>query len=140
MSTGAYLPILLLMGFVVVNAALSLVVSRRFRSVSSAVLAFAARVVVNVTLVLLAGWLLGRDRGSLSVGDTLFFVGLLSLLTLLDDRYRPIADARFADGGLDSARLADGAIDDTRFTDNGAGGARRPASAAPDDLEGTADR
>ena len=126
--------------FVAVNAALSLAVSRRFRSVSSAVVAFAARVVVNVVLVLLAGWLLGRDEGSLSVGDTLFFVGLLSLLTLLDDRYRPVADARFADAGLDSTRLADGAIDDTRFTDNGAGGGRRPASAAPDDLEGTADR
>ena len=79
------------------------------------------------------------------MGDTLFFVCLLSLITLLDDRYRPVADARFAGAGLDSTGLdstglADGAIDDTRFTDNGPGGGRRPASAAPDDLEGTADR
>ena len=105
--------------FVVVNAALSLVVSRRSRSVDSAVLAFGARVVANVVLVLLAGWLLGRDEGSLSVGDTLFFVGLLSLITLLDDRFRPVSEFRFAGTGV--------------------GGGRR-RSTAPRDLEGTADR
>jgi hypothetical protein len=71
-------------------------------------------------LVLLAGWLLRRGEGSLTVGDTLFFVGLLSLITLLYDRYRPVADARFAG--------------------TGAVGGRRPESTAPDDLKGTADR
>ena len=105
--------------FVVINAALSLAVSRRSRGVDSAALAFGARLVANVALVLLAGWLLGRGEGSLSVGGTLFFVGLLSLITLLDDRFRPVADVRFAEAGA-------------------AGGRRR--SAAPGDLEGTADR
>ena len=106
--------------FVVVNAALSLAVSRRSRSVDSAVLAFGVRVVVNVVLVLLAGELFRRGGGSLDVRDALFFVGLLSLITLLYDRYWPAADARFAAAGA-----------------NGRG---RDASAAPDDLEGTADR
>jgi hypothetical protein len=106
--------------FVVINAALSLAVSRRSWGVDSAVLAFGVRVVTNVLLVLLAGWLLGRGQGSLSVGDTLFFVGLLSLITLLDDRYRPVAGARFAVAG--------------------AAGGRRPGSESPGDLKGTADR
>jgi hypothetical protein len=106
--------------FVVINAVLSLAVSRRFRGVDSAILSFGVRVVANVVLVLLAGWLLGRGGDSLSVGDTLFFVGLLSLLTLLDDRFRPVADVRFADTG---------AVD-----------GRRTESGAPGDLEGTADR
>src|SRR5215204_3736634 len=86
--------------FVVINAALSLAVSRRSWGVDSAILAFGARVLANVVLVLLAGWLLGRDEGSLSVGDTLFFVGLISLITLLDDRFRPVADFRFAGTGV----------------------------------------
>jgi hypothetical protein len=101
--------------FVVVNAALSLAVSRRSRSVDSALLGFGARVVVNTVLVLLAGWVLRRGDGSLDVRDALFFVCLLSLITLLYDRYRPAADVRFA-------------------------GAADPDSAAPDHLEGSTDR
>jgi hypothetical protein len=116
-STNLFLGIAV---FVVVNAVLSLAVSRRFRGVDSAILSFGVRVVANVMLVLLAEWLLRRGGESLSVGDTLFFVGLLSLLTLLDDRFRPVADVRFADTG---------AVD-----------GRRAESAAPGDLEGTADR
>jgi hypothetical protein len=106
--------------FVVVNAGLSLAASRRSRGIDSAILAFGVRIVVNVVMVMLTRWLLGRGGESLSVGDTLFFVGLLSLLTLLDDRFRPVADVRFADAG--------------------AVGGRRAGSAAPGDLEGTADR
>ena len=106
--------------FVVVNGALSLAVSRRFRSVDSAILAFGVRVVVNVVLVLLYGWLLRRDGDSLDITDTLFFVGLVSLLTLLDDRFRPVAGVRFAG---------------TR-----APGGRHRGSAAPDDLEEPAGR
>src|SRR5215207_9797994 len=113
-STALFLGIA---AFVVINAALSLAVARRSRGVDSAILAFGSRVVANVVLVLLAGWLLGRDEGSLSVGDTMFFVGLLSLITLLDDRFRPVADFRFAGTGVAGGRL----------------------SPAPDDLQGTAD-
>ena len=84
--------------FVVVNAAISLWIARRFRTLDSIVAAFGARVVLNVVLVLLAGWLLGRGGGNLNPGITLFFVLLLSLITLLDNRYRPVAGVRFATG------------------------------------------
>jgi len=80
--------------FVVVNAAISLAVARRTGSLESALAAFAARVALNILLVLLASWLLGR--GDLHVGNAIFFVLLLSLITLMDDRYRPVQEVRFA--------------------------------------------
>ncbi|HEU4421451.1 MAG TPA: hypothetical protein VFR67_02795 [Pilimelia sp.] len=82
--------------FVVVNAAISLWAARRSRSVESVLLAFGSRVLVNVGLVILADWLLRREEGELNEANALFFVLLLSLLTLLDDRYRPVYEARFA--------------------------------------------
>jgi hypothetical protein len=84
--------------FVAVNAAISLWIARRFRSLQSIVAAFGFRVVLNVVLVLLAGWLLDRGNGDINPGITLFFVLLLSLITLLDDRYRPVSQVRFATG------------------------------------------
>lgn len=79
---------------VLVNAAISLWVARRWRSLQSVLAAFAARVLLNVALVLLADLLL--VRGDLSLVPALFFVLLLSLITLLDDRYRPVYEFRFA--------------------------------------------
>ena len=87
--------------FVVLNAAFSLGVARRSRSLESAVAAFGVRVVLNAVLVVLAGWLLGA--GDLDRGDALFFVLLLSLITLLDDRFRPVHEARFAPARTGSA-------------------------------------
>jgi hypothetical protein len=84
--------------FVVVNAAISLLIARRFRTLQSILGAFVVRVVFNVGLVLLAGWLLDRGSGDINPGITLFFVLLVSLLTLFDDRYRPVAQVRFATG------------------------------------------
>jgi hypothetical protein len=81
--------------FVVVNSAISLWIARRFRTLQSIVAAFGARVVLNIVLVVLAGWLLDRGAGDINPGITLFFVLLLSLITLLDDRYRPVAQVRF---------------------------------------------
>ena len=77
-----------------VNAAVILLVVRRARSIESVYAAFAARVLLNVALVVLADWLLGRVGGALDLSDALFFVILLSLLTLLDDRYTPVAAFR----------------------------------------------
>jgi hypothetical protein len=77
--------------FVVVNAAISLGIARRARSRESALGAFAARVLLNVLLVLVASWFL-----DLHLGNAIFFVLLLSLITLLDDRYRPVHEARFS--------------------------------------------
>ena len=59
-------------------------------------MAFGFRVLVNVGLVMLAGWLVARGGGELNRANALFFVLLLSLLTLLDDRYRPIYELRFS--------------------------------------------
>ena len=81
--------------FVVVNCAVSLWAARSARGVESMLAAFGVRVLMNVGLVLLATWLLTRGRGDLGWPDALFFVVLLSLLTLLDDRYRPIYELRF---------------------------------------------
>jgi len=81
--------------FVVVNAAISLWVARRSRTVESVLAAFGLRALLNAGLVLLADWLLAPG-GGLNSGNALFFVLLLSLITLLDDRYRPVHDVRFA--------------------------------------------
>lgn len=81
--------------FVLVNCAVALWVARAGHGVQPILGAFGARVLLNVGLVLVAYWLLARGRGDLEWNDALFFVLLLSLLTLLDDRYRPIYELRF---------------------------------------------
>jgi hypothetical protein len=85
--------------FVIVNCVISLWVARADRGIQKILTAFAARVAVNVGLVLLADLLIARGRGRLDWNDALFFVLLLSLLTLLDDRYRPIYELRFFPDG-----------------------------------------
>jgi hypothetical protein len=82
--------------FVVVNAAVSLWVARAGRGVEPVLMAFGFRVLMNVGLVVLAGWLLARGDGAIHLANTLFFVLLLSLITLLDDRYRPMYEMRFS--------------------------------------------
>jgi hypothetical protein len=82
--------------FVTLNAAAALWVARTARGIEPALLALTARVVLNVLLLLLAAWLLPREGGGIDRSAALFFVLLLSLLTFLDDRYRPIYEARFA--------------------------------------------
>ena len=79
--------------FVVINAAISLAVARRARSLESALAAFAVRALINVSIVFVAAWL---NNGGVHLGNTIFFVLLLSLITLLDDRFRPVHEARFA--------------------------------------------
>jgi hypothetical protein len=97
-STDVFLAVAV---FVMINAAISLAVARRTRSRESAFGAFGVRVLVNVGLVLVSSWLID---GGMQSGNALFFVLLLSLITLLDDRYRPVHEARFA-----PARSAPGA-------------------------------
>jgi hypothetical protein len=81
---------------VVANCAVSLWVARSARGVESVLTAFVLRVLMNLGLVLLAGWLVARGGGQLNRANALFFVLLLSLLTLLDDSYRPIYELRFS--------------------------------------------
>jgi hypothetical protein len=83
----------LLMGttvLVVVNAAIVLVAARRAVTTSSLVVAFAFRLVVNGALVLLAEWSLSSAPGDIKVGNALFFLFLLSLLTTLHDYFQPV--------------------------------------------------
>jgi hypothetical protein len=80
--------------FVVLNAAIGLWSARRGYSWDSAALSFAVVFATNVVLVVVAELLL-RSRGNdLRLPDTLFFVFLLSILTMLYDRYHPINEYR----------------------------------------------
>ena len=56
------------------------------------VLAFAVRLVLNVAIVAVARALLGGER--IDVRAALFLVAMLSLITLLHDRYLPVHSAR----------------------------------------------
>ncbi len=73
--------------FVVANAAITMAAARRSWSVESVGLAVAARLLVNVALVVAARVLLGS--GSITWA-TLFFLSLISLITTLHDRYQPV--------------------------------------------------
>jgi hypothetical protein len=79
---------------VVVNAGFTLALARRSRTITSTFLAFLARVAANVLLVVLAEWLLGPGDASLNAGNTIFFMSLISLITTLHDRYRPVLATR----------------------------------------------
>jgi hypothetical protein len=80
--------------YVMANVVVSLLVARHVGSRTGVLAAFAARVAVNIALVLLARWLLGA--GALDVGPTLFFVLLLSLLITYHDRFAPVSAIRAA--------------------------------------------
>jgi hypothetical protein len=57
---------------------------------------FLVMVVVNFGLVLVYSFLLPAFDGSVNIGNTLFFVLLLTLLVTMFDRYRPFFDMRVA--------------------------------------------
>ncbi|TDC48406.1 hypothetical protein E1281_24805 [Actinomadura sp. KC345] len=95
-TTGMQL-FLALAVLVVLNAAFSLWTARVRRGVETAAMAFLVRLAFNVGLVLVAEWLLGREGGRLDLLHTAFFMLLLSLLTTLHDRYRPVYEVRAAE-------------------------------------------
>ncbi|SDT10619.1 hypothetical protein [Actinoplanes derwentensis] len=72
---------------VVMNAAISLAVARRNWTIRSTGLAFATRLLLNVALATIGDWLLGRQMDGY---DTLFFLTMISLITTLHDRWRPV--------------------------------------------------
>ena len=83
----------LLMGttvLVVVNAAMVLVAARRAVTIESLAVAFGIRLALNSTLVLLAEWILSTAPGDIKVGNALFFMFLLSLLTTMHDYFQPV--------------------------------------------------
>ena len=81
---------------VVVNAAITLALARRSLNIGSILLAFLARVTMNVVLVAVAEFLLGRDERGLDASATLFFLVLISLITTLHDRWTPVREHRAA--------------------------------------------
>jgi hypothetical protein len=96
-----------LAAFLVVNAAIVVWAARAARSVASLAGAFAARVALNIGLVLLADWLLGGGRERLDAGAAVFFVVLLSLITTLHDHFWPVHEVRSAaDEARGAARAA----------------------------------
>jgi hypothetical protein len=77
---------------VVVNAAFTLVVARRSWTIESTALALGARILANVVLVVVAERLLGG--GDIDGSTTLFFLTLISLITTLHDKWRPVLATR----------------------------------------------
>jgi hypothetical protein len=91
---------------VVVNVAVGLAVVRRSGSVESVLLAFAARLVANTALVIVARALPGPVGRGVPLGSSLFFVALLSLIMLVDDRFRPVSAVRAAEHDAERAAVA----------------------------------
>lgn len=83
---------------VVLNAAITLVAARRQWTVGSLTATFAVRLGVNVVVVLVADELLPTGEGLLDGWDTLFFLSLISLITTLHDRWRPVHEVRASSG------------------------------------------
>jgi hypothetical protein len=76
---------------VVVNAAITLAAARRRWTIQSTVRAFLARLAMNIVLA----WLSNRLLGARIDGyDTLFFLTMISLITTLHDRWRPVHEVR----------------------------------------------
>jgi hypothetical protein len=82
---------------VVVNAAFTLALARRSRTLQSIALTVVARTLANVALVAAAEWLVhGPHGGSIDAGATLFFLTMVSLLTTLHDHWYPVMESRIA--------------------------------------------
>jgi hypothetical protein len=79
---------------VVVNAAITLALARRARSMESVSLTIVARVAANMVLVAVAEWVLPGDGGRIDATATLFFLIMICLLTTLHDRWQPVAATR----------------------------------------------
>jgi hypothetical protein len=79
---------------IIANTAISEWLVRRGRSWETAIRQFVAMAVVNGGMTLAAWLVLGSDNDDLHLGNTLFFLLLLTLLITLYDRYRPSYVAR----------------------------------------------
>ena len=80
-----------------VAAAFTLAMARRSRSIASTGWAFAARLGFNLAFVTVADFVLNRQGGDVGSISTFFFLSLISLVTTLHDRYRPVLATRVVD-------------------------------------------
>lgn len=83
---------------IVVNTAVSEGLARRGTHWRNLAVEFLAMAGLNAGTVALFALLLRSGEGRLHVGNTLFFVLLLTLLVTPYDRYRPVSIARFGEG------------------------------------------
>lgn len=98
---GSKLNLFIGVGIVVaVNAAFTIIASRRLWTVESAVAGFFGRLAFNVAFVLVSDQLLRSNSGDLDFIDTFFFLSMISLITSLHDRYRPVHAVRKRQGPL----------------------------------------
>jgi hypothetical protein len=81
---------------IVANSAVSEWLVRKGFGWSTAVREFLAIGAINVGVLVAARLVLPSQGGSIHVGNTLFFLLLITLLVTLYDRYRPVHLARFA--------------------------------------------
>jgi hypothetical protein len=81
---------------IVINAVLSQWLARRGTEWRSILQQFIVMAMINFGLVLFYVFLLPRFDGSINLGNTLFFVLLLTLIVTLYNLYRPIYVRRFA--------------------------------------------
>jgi hypothetical protein len=91
---------------VVVNVAVSLASARLHIGADNAVVGFLTRMGINIAIVLGGHALLGGDRMDLSAA--LFFIALLSLITLLHDRFLPVHAVRVTSANVDRTDTKDG--------------------------------
>ena len=74
---------------VVVNSAIWLAVQRRGRSIESMTLGFVVRTLINIGIVIAAEILLGPGP-DVNAGATIFYLMMISVLTLMHDRWSPV--------------------------------------------------
>jgi hypothetical protein len=84
---------------IILNTVVSHWLARRGTEWHHALTQFVVMGLVNLGLVFLYSFLLSILGGSLNVGNTLFFVLLLTLIVTMFDRYYPIYLARFTEHG-----------------------------------------
>ena len=81
---------------IILNTVVSHWLARRGTTWRSTLTQFVAMAAVNFGLVLIFSFILPQFDGSINLGNTLFFVLLLTLIVTMFDRYRPYYDARVA--------------------------------------------
>ncbi|GMQ79472.1 MAG: hypothetical protein BMS9Abin02_2069 [Anaerolineae bacterium] len=82
---------------IILNTVISHWLARRGRELAFSITQFVVMTVINFGLVLLYAFLLPNFDGSINLGNTLFFILLLTLIVTLFDHYYPVYQARFAE-------------------------------------------